>query len=143
MTIATSHVSIPVIKKEIKVFPLSLSCCSLELESLMGPRFDWERLGFEFTEDHRIADILLLAGPFNPVSKKVVMELKAEMASQVKVVVLGVCACSGGMFQVTGGSGVAGLGEDLKVHLFVPGCPPRPESILFGMCKLMTDEASQ
>lgn len=118
------------------VFHAALSCCSLEVEATTGPRFDWERLGCKTVRDHRSADVLFVSGP---VTKPVGSELQriySEMRGHKFIVAVGSCAATGGMFAVTEGSGLTGLDKYVPVDIFVPGCPPRPESVIHAILRL-------
>ncbi len=118
------------------IYHVSLSCCGLEVEAAAGPRFDWERLGCQVVEDHRNADVLFVSGP---VTSGVVEELRRihrEMREPRFVVAVGSCASTGGMFGIEGESQLKGLDAYVPVDLFVPGCPPRPESLIHALLRL-------
>jgi NADH-quinone oxidoreductase subunit B len=118
------------------IYHVSLSCCGLEVAAAAGPRFDWERLGCKLVEDHRNADVLFISGP---VTEGVVEELRVihrEMREPRFVVAVGSCASTGGMFGLEGEKGVRGLDAFVPVDLFIPGCPPRPESLIHAVLRL-------
>lgn len=118
------------------IYHVNLSCCGLEVGAAAGPRFDWERLGCRVVEDHRNADVLFISGP---VTKGVVEELRKvfqEMREPRFVVAVGSCASTGGMFAIEGDESVRGLDAYVPVDLFIPGCPPRPESLIHAVLRL-------
>jgi len=118
------------------VYHVSLSCCGLEVSAASGPRFDWERLGCRLVDDYRNADVLFVSGP---ITEAVMPELRAihqEMREPRFVVAVGSCASTGGMFSIEGGKPLAGLGQCVPVDLFIPGCPPRPESLIHAILRL-------
>jgi len=118
------------------IYHVSLSCCGLEVSAASGPRFDWERLGCRVVEDHRNADVLFVSGP---VTGGVVEELRkiySEMRVPRYVVAVGSCSSTGGMFSIEGPSAVRGLEAYVPVDLFIPGCPPRPESLIHALLRL-------
>lgn len=118
------------------VYHVSMSCCGLEVGATAGPRFDWERFGCRIVEDHRNADVLFVSGP---VTEGVVDELRlvySEMRDPKFVVAVGSCASTGGMFSIEGGNSVRGLDAYIPVDLFIPGCPPRPESLIHALLRL-------
>ncbi|MGZ3650127.1 MAG: NADH-quinone oxidoreductase subunit B [Bdellovibrionota bacterium] len=118
------------------IYHVGLSCCGLEVSAAAGPRFDWERLGCRVVEDHRNADVLFVSGP---VTEGVVEELRTiygEMREPRFVVAVGSCASTGGMFSIEGGNPVRGLDAYIPVDLFIPGCPPRPESLIHALLRL-------
>jgi NADH-quinone oxidoreductase subunit B len=118
------------------IYHVSLSCCGIEVGATAGPRFDWERLGCRIVEDHRNADVLFVSGP---VTEGVADELRTiygEMREPRFVVAVGACASTGGMFSIEGGKPVRGLEAYVPVDLFIPGCPPRPESLIHAVLRL-------
>lgn len=118
------------------IYHVSLSCCGLEVGAAAGPRFDWERLGCRVVEDHRNADVLFVSGP---VTDGVVDELRTiyqEMREPRFVVAVGSCASTGGMFSIEGPGATRGLEAYVPVDLFIPGCPPRPESLIHAVLRL-------
>ncbi len=118
------------------IYHVSLSCCGLEVGAAAGPRFDWERLGCRVVEDHRNADVLFISGP---VTATVVDELRVihgEMRAPRFVVAVGSCASTGGMFSLEGERAIQGLDAFIPVDLFIPGCPPRPESLIHAILRL-------
>lgn len=118
------------------IYHVGLSCCGLEVGAVAGPRFDWERLGCKVVEDHRNADVLFVSGP---VTEGVVEELRAihnEMREPRFVVAVGSCASTGGMFSLEGAKPIRGLDACIPVDLFIPGCPPRPESLIHALLRL-------
>ena len=112
------------------IYHVNLSCCGLEVVAAAGPRFDWERLGCKLVMDHKIAEVLLVSGPVN---EKLGLELKkihSEMVGRRLVISMGSCANSGGMFATGSIRQILPLENFLPVSAYVPGCPPRPESVL-------------
>jgi NADH-quinone oxidoreductase subunit B len=125
-----------VVAESLWIYHLELSCCGLEVRAAAGPRFDWERLGCRLVEDHRNADVLLVSGPAPAAMNERIKTIYSEMKSPKYVLAFGSCASTGGMFSPDGLGGVGGLGEIIPVDLFVPGCPPRPESLLHAIIRL-------
>lgn len=118
------------------IYHVGLSCCSLEVEAAAGPRFDWERLGCKIVSDHRNADALFISGPVPPVLFPQIKQLYSEMRDPKFVIAVGSCASTGGMFSVEGKHRLSGLEECIPVDFFIPGCPPRPESLIHAILRL-------
>lgn len=118
------------------IYHVSLSCCGLEVEAAAGPRFDWERLGCKVVEDHRNADVLFVSGPVTEGVADELRTLHREMREPRFVVAVGSCASTGGMFGLEGDKSVRGLDAYVPVDLFIPGCPPRPESLIHAVLRL-------
>ena len=112
------------------------SCCGIEFMACGCARYDFARFGFEVTRNSpRQADLIMCAGTITHKMAPVLKRLYDEMAEPKYVIAVGGCAISGGPFK---GSYhvVKGIDEFLPVDVYIPGCPPRPEAILYGMMQL-------
>ena len=112
------------------------SCCGIEFMAVGCARYDFARFGFEVTRNSpRQADLIMCAGTITHKMAPALKRLYDEMAEPKYVIAVGGCAISGGPFK---GSYhvVKGIEEILPVDVFIPGCPPRPEAILYGMMQL-------
>lgn len=110
-----------------------LSCSGLEVEAAAGPRFDWERLGCRVVDDHRNADVMFVSGPVTPVIAPELKRIYAEMRAPKFVVAVGGCASTGGQFSLEGPHQLLGLDAYIPVDFFIPGSPPRPESLIHAI----------
>lgn len=112
------------------------SCCGIEFMAVGCARYDFARFGFEVTRNSpRQADLIMCAGTITHKMAPVMKRLYDEMAEPKYVVAVGGCAISGGPFK-SSYHVVKGISEIVPVDVFVPGCPPRPEAILYGMMQL-------
>lgn len=118
------------------IYHACLSCCGLEVEAAAGPRFDWERLGCRLVDDHRDADVLFVAGPVTDVLAPDLQRIYQEMREPKFVVAVGSCASTGGMFSLEGPERISGADTKIPVDLLIPGCPPRPESLIHAILRL-------
>jgi len=110
----------------------SCNGCEVEVSALDNPVYDVERFGIRFVASPRHADLLLVTGVASR-NLRAALERTFEATPDPKVVVaVGACACSGGIFGESYASG-GGIGVAVPVDVFVPGCPPRPEAILYGV----------
>lgn len=109
--------------------------CDIEVLAALMPHFDPERFGVRLAPSVRHGDILVVTGA---ITKKAAVRLKRlydQMPNPKFVVAVGACACDGGVFK--GAYGILrGAKEVIPVDAYVPGCPPRPEAILYGIVKL-------
>ena len=117
-------------------FCFGTSCCAIEFMCLGAARYDMARFGFEVTRNSpRQADLIMCAGTITNKMAPVFKRLYDEIAEPKYVVAVGGCAISGGPFKKSY-SVVRGIDELVPVDVYIPGCPPRPEAILYGMMQL-------
>ena len=112
------------------------SCCGIEFMAVGCARYDFSRFGSEVTRNSpRQADLIMCAGTITSKMAPALKRLYDEMAEPKYVIAVGGCAISGGPFK---GSYhvVKGIDEIVPVDVYIPGCPPRPEAILYGMMQL-------
>jgi NADH-quinone oxidoreductase subunit B len=113
-----------------------LACCAIEMISMVGsPRVDAARLGAEvFRASPRQADMIIIAGRVSIKMAPVLRRIYDQMLEPKWVVSMGACASSAGMFNNY--ALVAGVDKFMPVDVYVPGCPPRPEALMYGIIKL-------
>ena len=114
---------------------LGIACCAIEMAAMGASRFDAERLGVLFWSSPRQCDVLFINGT---VSRKFAPRLRMlydQMPEPKWAMAVGNCAISGGPF-FEGYNTVLGADQILPVDVYVPGCPPKPEAMLFGLIKL-------
>ncbi len=110
----------------------SCNGCEVEVSALTWPRFDSERLGIHFVASPRHADALLVTGPVN-VNMRLALEKTFRATPSPKIVLaVGACGISGGPFRDSA-EVRNGVAPTLPVTVFIPGCPPRPEALLYGI----------
>ncbi len=120
------------------LWPLTFatSCCGIEYMSVGAARHDFARFGFEVTRaSPRQADFIMVAGTITDKMAPVLRRLYDQMADPKYVIAVGGCAVSGGPFRKSYHV-VQGVDRILPVDVYIPGCPPRPESMLYGMMQL-------
>jgi NADH-quinone oxidoreductase subunit B len=120
------------------VWPLGfgLACCAIEMITVIGsPRNDLSRFGAEVIRfSPRQADMLILSGRVSVKMAPVIRRIYDQMLEPKWVISMGACASSAGMFNNY--ALVAGADKFLPIDVYVPGCPPRPEALIYGVMKL-------
>lgn len=118
-------------------FTTGSGCCADELLETTGCRYDLERFGCLEQEDPKQSDLLIIAGAITYKAMPELLEIYDEMLSPKFVIAMGACACSGGAFSPElSYSVLPGVDRTIPVDVYIPGCPPRPESIMNGLIKL-------
>jgi len=120
------------------LWPLTFatSCCGIEYMAVGAARYDFARFGFEVTRaSPRQADFIMVAGTITDKMAPVLKRLYDQMADPKYVIAIGACAVSGGPFKKSYHV-VNGVDKILPVDVYVPGCPPRPEAMLYGIIQL-------
>jgi NADH-quinone oxidoreductase subunit B len=113
-----------------------LACCAIEMMSTATSKNDLDRFGhFPFRASPRQADVLIVAGTLTTKMAGPLVRLWEQMPEPKWCVAMGDCTCSGGRYKRSY-STVEGIDRVMPVDVYVPGCPPRPEGLIFGMMKL-------
>ena len=120
------------------IFPLGfgLACCAIEMISVIGsPRVDLARIGAEAIRfSPRQADLIILSGRVSVKMAPVIRRIYDQMLEPKWVIAMGACSSSAGMFNNY--AVVQGADKFVPVDVYVPGCPPRPEALMYGIIKL-------
>jgi NADH-quinone oxidoreductase subunit B len=112
------------------------ACCAFELIASEGPRFDLSRFGMEILRaSPRQADLMITAGTLTWKMAPVVRRIYNQMPEPKWVIAMGACGISGGIFR-SSYNVVPGYNKIIPVDVYVPGCPPRPEALIYGIQQL-------
>lgn len=113
-----------------------LACCAIEMISTAASRFDFSRFGMEIMRPSpRQADLMLVSGTVTKKMVPQIVRLYNQMPEPKYVVAMGACASGGGPFK-EGYNVVSGIDKFLPVDVYIPGCPPTPQALLYGLMKL-------
>nr|YP_009258479.1 27 kDa subunit of NADH-ubiquinone oxidoreductase [Netrium digitus]ANI25487.1 27 kDa subunit of NADH-ubiquinone oxidoreductase [Netrium digitus] len=119
------------------------SCCFIEFASLLGSRFDFDRYGLVPRSSPRQADLIITAGTVTMKMAPSLVRLYEQMPEPKYVIAMGACTITGGMFSTDSYTTVRGVDKLIPVDVYLPGCPPKPESIIDAVIKLRKKVAQE
>ena len=110
--------------------------CDIEILDALTPYYDVERFGIKLVHTPRHADALLVAGPVTRQVHERLLRIYEATPDPKLVIAVGSCAMGGGIWHNSYAT-LGGLGHVLPVAIYIPGCPPRPEAILYGVAQAL------
>jgi NADH-quinone oxidoreductase subunit B len=111
-----------------------LACCAIEMMAAGASRFDFDRFGVIFRGTPRQSDVLIVAGTVCEKMAPIVRRLWDQMPEPKWALAMGACATCGGPYRTY--AVTQGVDRIIPVDVYVPGCPPRPEALIWGLMHL-------
>ncbi|HNS72780.1 MAG TPA: NADH-quinone oxidoreductase subunit B family protein [bacterium] len=122
-------------KNSLWPMPFGTACCAIEFMCVLGPKYDMGRFGAEAMRfSPRQSDLLIVSGRVNIKMMHILQQIYRQMPDPKWVISMGACASSGGVFDTY--STIQGIDNFIPVDAYVPGCPPRPETVIDAVMKL-------
>lgn len=119
-----------------------LACCAVEMMHASGPRYDNDRIGLIFRASPRQSDVLIAAGTLTNKMSPAFRQVYEQMPEPRWVISMGSCANGGGYYHYSY-SVVRGCDRIVPVDVYVPGCPPTAEALMYGVFQLMKKQRKQ
>ncbi|MHB9128032.1 MAG: NADH-quinone oxidoreductase subunit NuoB [Candidatus Humimicrobiaceae bacterium] len=125
------------IKSNLNVYIAGYGCCKQEIIASAGPAYDVSRFGVSFVSYPEDADVLVFQGFYNGKGIKKVINIYDQIISPKWVIALGKCALESLSYEGPENNILYEFKKRLKVDVYVPGCPPRPEAFIYSLLKLI------
>ncbi|MCL4378820.1 MAG: NADH-quinone oxidoreductase subunit B [Actinobacteria bacterium] len=125
------------IKSSLNIYIAGYGCCKQEILASAGPVYDISRFGVSFVSYPESADVLILQGFYNGRGLVKLINIYNQMAAPKWTIALGKCAIENLSYEGSGNNLLTEFKKRLKVDVYVPGCPPRPEAFIYSILRII------
>lgn len=125
------------IKSSLNIYVAGFGCCKQEIIASAGPIYDISRFGISFVSYPENADVLIVQGFLNEKNLRRIINIYEQMVSPKWVIALGKCSIENLNYQGPENNILNEFKKKLKVDVYVPGCPPRPEAVIYSILRLI------
>ncbi len=116
-------------------YPFGTACCAIELMATLSSRYDLARFGSEVIRfSPRQSDLMIVSGRISLKMMPVLLQIYSQIPEPKWVISMGACCSSGGVFNTY--PQIQGIDQFLPVDVYIPGCPPRPESVIDALVEI-------
>lgn len=129
--------STSLIKSSLNIFVAGSGCCKQEIIASAGPIYDISRFGISFVNYPENADVLVFQGFLNEKNLRRIIDIYEQMISPKWVIALGKCSIENLNYQGPENNILYEFKKKIKVDVYVPGCPPRPEAVIYSILRLI------
>lgn len=124
------------VKSNLNMLVVGFGCCKQEIFATQGPLYDIQRYGVNFINTAEDADILVIQGFFNEKGIRRVLDIYGSMHQPRGIIAVGSCILNENLFNLEGNL-LRKFRRKIKINMYVPGCPPRPEAFIYAVLEFL------
>lgn len=127
------------IKSNLNMMVVGFGCCKQEILATQGPLYDIQRYGVNFVDTAEDADVLVIQGFFNEIGITRIIDIYNNMLPPKSIIAVGSCILNENIFNLEEKL-LKKFRRKVKIKIYVPGCPPRPEAFIYAVLKFLSEK---